>query len=138
MIAELLLFGASHHFNRDYDWNEINLGIGASAVFTEYRAADVSPTISTGVYKDSYGGCARFAMPGVRWSPNDWLHAGISYGYYEGSSFNGLGCIPYVGFKYHDAALNFTGFYRSKETKDNVAYGPAIAVFFSIPVFNNE
>jgi opacity protein-like surface antigen len=114
--AETMIFGASYHTNRNIHWNENNTGLGLGLVYklpNDFDTPAVEATLLGGMYKDSYDEWAKFLMPGLRFNNGDmnrfhW-NIGLNIGYYDGSSFNGLGILPSIGIGWNRVDLCFTG-----------------------------
>lgn len=113
---ELYVFGLSYHFNRDYDYNEQNPGLGyAVEFFTPNPNKSVSAgwTAAMGTYKDSYNEQAYFVGfgPRITWGQRDDWHttAGLLLSYLDGSGNKGFAAIPILSIDYDHVGLGITG-----------------------------
>jgi len=142
---ELTVFGLSYHTNRDYDYNEVNPGLGLNFVFSSKDDNFWHPSwvLSGGFYKDSYSDTATYLLVGPRLTLgyDDSFHVsgGFGAGYFNGSGNNGLGYIPVVTVGYDWFNVGITGDPFSKsETVDvgdkRVAYTKMVAVFLNFRV----
>jgi hypothetical protein len=144
---ELSVFGLSYHTNRDYDYNEVNPGLGLNLTFSSLEKQNqnwyLSWVLSGGFYKDSYSDTATYLLVGPRLTLgyDDSFHVsgGFGVGYFEGSGNTGIGYIPVVtvGYDWFNVGITGDPFSRS-ETVDvgdkRVAYTKMVAVFLNLKV----
>jgi hypothetical protein len=141
---ELDVFGLSYHTNRDYDYNEVNPGLGVSAVFSSNEC--LSMVASAGSYKDSFSDQAVYFLVGPRLTigAEDSFHASVSVqaGYLNGSGKQGLAGIPFITLGYDWFNVGITGdvFSRSETVQvsknEAVAYTKMVAVFLKFRVLD--
>lgn len=109
--VELLVFGASYHVDRNYDWNEENPGIGLNLVFPHETKEIFSFFISGGTYKDSYSEQSEFLLVGPRFriGDKDKLHweSNFGLGYIHGSDVNSIAMVPSMSIGYDWCDLCF-------------------------------
>ncbi len=140
--VELDIFGLSYHTNRDYDFNEVNPGVGLSMVLDSSKASinRFSLVLSSGVYTDSYNDTAFYMVAGPRYTlgyENDFhVFASVQGGYMNGSDRKGQGVIPFVGFGYDRFNVCFTGALVGKGDKDAPDASKMVAVFLKIKVID--
>jgi hypothetical protein len=108
---DFLVFGKSHHSNREAGYNENNPGIGLGIAFTGDELFNV--LIETGVYKDSYNKTGKFCMAGLQFVGGDregfHVSPGLLMGYLEGSNIKGVGIMPIIAIGYDRFDLCITG-----------------------------
>lgn len=114
---ELNVFGLSYHSNRNYNFNEVNPGLGLGIVFNNVEATDngyhMSMVVSAGEYKDSYNATAYYFLAGPRLTlghEND-FHATAEFGVglLHGSGNKSSAVVPVVSVGYDRFNLCVTG-----------------------------
>jgi hypothetical protein len=136
--TELDVFGLSYHANRDYDFNEVNPGLGITMVMNSAEPTDMSHfsmIASVGSYRDSYNDQAWYILAGSRFTvgTRDGLHASaaLTLGWVDGSGTRGLPIVPFLSVGYNRYDLGITG---SPETGKSGAEDSSkvIAVYLKI------
>lgn len=64
--VEAYVYGLSYHTNRDYDFNELNYGLGLG-FYTKPETSSVYATCQFSMYRDSFGNPAKVITVGPRW-----------------------------------------------------------------------
>lgn len=131
---EFYVYGLSYHTNRDYDFHEINPGIGIGHYFKKNEI--VEGTVQASVYMNSFGHisalatCGPRAILGNREKYN--VALSLNFGYMASVDYLNMVIIPCIGFGYDRYIVNVVfipGFREDPETKQQ-SYVAAFAMNF--------
>ena len=99
--TDIFMFGLSKHFNYQPKEQRCersrNPGCGVGMMFPLTESVEVGG--GAGWYVDSYGEIAKFAMPTIRWYYDSRICLDASAGYFQGSTFDGIGFVPTLGLR---------------------------------------
>ncbi len=137
---ELDVFGLSYHTNREYNFNEVNPGIGLSLTVQnpENQLCHFSAVTSAGTYKDSYRNQAVYALIGPRFTLgyDDSFHvsATVQAGYMQGSGQNGFAYVPFItmGYDWIDVGLTGNPFGNGKKEREDYTKWGAVFLKFKL------
>lgn len=137
---ELDLMGLSYHTNRNYDFNEVNPGIGLSFTLGSDVVDDGNSAVlvaSFGTYKNSYDGQANYFLVGPRgtlgYREHFHVSGAIQAGYIIGFNQNGSVIVPVLSVGYNRFDLCITG---NPFEKDEDNESKFIACFLKIRVLD--
>jgi hypothetical protein len=140
--VELDVFGLSYHSNRDYDFNEVNPGLGISLVA---EPKDDSPwhfsmVASFGSYKDSYRDQSTYFLVGPRLTlghQNSFhVTAAVQAGWVSGSGKNGQAIVPFASIGYDWLDIGITGDPVGMGDKNAEYYSKVVAGFLKFRVLD--
>ena len=139
---ELNVFGLSYHTNRNYNFNEVNPGLGLGLVFNKVGYEDdgshMSMVVSAGEYKDSFNNTAYYILAGPRLTLGyeDSFHATAEagVGLLHGSGNKSAALVPVVSVGYDRFNLCVTG--ELGNTSNEHEASKMIALFLRVKLFD--
>jgi hypothetical protein len=108
---DFYLYGVSYHTNRDYNFHEINPGIGYGHYWKESDVKSVELTVQGSVYSNSYGHFTGIATAGPRimagHEKDVYAYLSINCGFTYSVDYYNMIILPSVGIGYKKFNVNF-------------------------------
>ncbi len=107
---DLYIYGLSYHTNRNYNWHEINPGLGYGHYWVQKDADYLELTSQGSVYNNSYGHWTGVVTIGPRWILGERksfnYFVSINAGFICSEDYTNMIVIPMFGVGYSRVSIN--------------------------------